>query len=312
MRRPQQRPAAIAGSGPECGTGTILADAKGDLDEKWCAPSWGARVGVKETQSNEERVLVLAASPADAELTVPVLTEVGIEPQLCATLGEIAREFREHGAAALVLVEDAIAGPDLNELTEALRYQPSWSDLPILLLTRSGAESPVAARWIALLGNVAVLERSVRPATLISTTRTAIRARQRQYALREQMEALRQSEERFELAAQVTQDVIWDLTCSMDAAGERHFQRAAYGSGSTARASGFEEWRERIHPEDRERVAQSLRSVCEGDQSLWSEEYRFRGSDGKYIHVVDRGQILRDATGQAARADGAMVDVTQR
>ena len=114
----------------------------------------------------EQRVLVLAATAAAAELATPELIAAGLDTTICSSLAEVAREFRENGAAAVVLTESSIDSPDQHELTEALRYQAAWSDLPILFLTRSGAESPVAARWIAQLGNVAVLELPVRSATL--------------------------------------------------------------------------------------------------------------------------------------------------
>ena len=53
------------------------------------------------------------------------------------------------------------------------------------------------------------------------------------------------------------------------------------------------------------------------DQALASEtktvmaEYRFRLADGSYGYFYDRGQIVRDASGQAIRMTGAMIDVTQ-
>jgi PAS domain-containing protein len=108
---------------------------------------------------------------------------------------------------------------------EALRYQPSWSDLPVLLL----AEFPASGRWIAQLGNVAVLELPVHEATLVSAVRTAVRARQRQYQLRDQIEALRQSEERFELAVQASHDAIWDLDCVSGDVAEHAISRALHG-----------------------------------------------------------------------------------
>ncbi len=259
----------------------------------------------------EERVLVLAPTAAQADVTAPTLEAAGIVVVACGSLAEIAREFREHGAAAVALTEGSIDAPDQQSLVEALRYQPSWSDLPILLLTRSGAESPIAGRWIAQLGNVVVLELPVRDAMLVSAARTAVRARYRQYALRDQMEALRQSEELFELAAQATHDAVWDLDCAAVDAADRVLKRSAYGwdAGEDPDAGV---WSERVHPDDRERVIASLRAALDGGATNWTEEYRFKGADGTYICMDDRAQILRDASGGAVRAVGAMMDITAR
>jgi len=260
---------------------------------------------------DEQRVLVFAATGAAAELVTPELTAAGIDTAICSSLAEVAREFREHGAAAVVLTESSIDSPDQHELTEALRYQAAWSDLPILFLTRSGAESPVAARWIAQLGNVAVLELPVRNAPLVSAARTAVRARQRQYDLRDQMEALRQSEERFELAAQATHDAVWDLDCTAVDAAARLLKRSAYGWELGDEASG-DAWAARVHPEDHDRTIASLRAALDGTATIWTEEYRFRNANGVYIYIDDRGQILRDASGRAVRAVGAMMDISAR
>jgi PAS domain S-box-containing protein len=259
----------------------------------------------------EERVLVLGSAAPEESDVAPTLEAAGIATAILSSLAEIAREFREHGAAAVVLTESSIDAVDRQGLVEALRYQPAWSDLPILFLTRSGAESPGAGRWLAQLGNVAVLELPVRNATLVSAARTAVRARRRQYELRDQIEALRQSEERFELAAQVTHDAIWDLDCTAFDATGRVFERPAHG-WSSAEGPNNENWSERIHPDDRERVIASLRAALAGTATIWNEEYRFRDSEDAYIYIDDRGQILRDASGRAVRAVGAMMDITAR
>ena len=62
--------------------------------------------------------------------------------------------------------------------------QPSWSDLPILLLTRPGADSSSVAWAASELGNVTLLERPVRVTALTSAVRSALRARMRQYVTR--------------------------------------------------------------------------------------------------------------------------------
>ena len=63
----------------------------------------------------------------------------------------------------------------------------AWSDLPVLILTRPGADSAESVKPSRTLGNVTLLERPVRLATLVTAVRTALRARERQYQIREHL-----------------------------------------------------------------------------------------------------------------------------
>jgi DNA-binding NtrC family response regulator len=147
---------------------------------------------------NEERVLVLAPTAGDATLSQSLLTDAGLACHVSTTLCGLCRDFAE-GAGALLLTEEVLAASDSNCLVEAIQQQPAWSDVPILLLCDAGADSPVAIWSMELLGNVTVLERPVRVTTLVSALRTALKARRRQYELRNQVEAVRSSEERLRL-----------------------------------------------------------------------------------------------------------------
>ena len=71
-------------------------------------------------------------------------------------------------------------------------------------------------------------------------------------------------------------------------------------------------WHERVHPEDRPLVLQSLKAAIEGDARRWTGTYRFRSDDGSYADMVDRGFIIRDDEGRAIRAVGAMTDLTEQ
>ncbi len=142
---------------------------------------------------DSERVLVLAPTRADAELSRSILTEASLACHICTDLSGLERELGE-GAGAILLTEEVFAAGDVRSLVEAVRDQPPWSDISILLLSANGDDSPLAARAMESFGNVTVLERPVRVTNLISALRTAIRARRRQYELRDHIEALRRSE----------------------------------------------------------------------------------------------------------------------
>jgi signal transduction histidine kinase/ActR/RegA family two-component response regulator len=71
-------------------------------------------------------------------------------------------------------------------------------------------------------------------------------------------------------------------------------------------------WSSKVHPDDRARVDRSFKAALEGHASSWFDEYRFIRGDGTVAYVRDRGFIIRDASGRAVRAIGAMHDITER
>ncbi|MBV8781525.1 MAG: hybrid sensor histidine kinase/response regulator, partial [Phycisphaerae bacterium] len=84
--------------------------------------------------------------------------------------------------AVIVSEESLLEGTDA--LAASIAQQPVWSDLPVLVLSKSGAESQRLAANLAKLGNVGVVERPVRISTLLSLVQSALRARERQYQVR--------------------------------------------------------------------------------------------------------------------------------
>lgn len=131
----------------------------------------------------ERRLLVLAPTGRDAALSRTILSEAGVACSLCHDLTALIGALGD-GAGAALLAEEALVPGEAARLVRALEAQPPWSDLPLLILTRGGADSPAARYAMEALGNVTLLERPVRIAALLSAVRSALRARGRQYQLR--------------------------------------------------------------------------------------------------------------------------------
>ncbi len=129
--------------------------------------------------------------------------------------------------------------------------------------------------------------------------------------LREQQEALRQSEERFRLAARATNDAIYDFDLANGTLQWNDTHAMLYGRLSGT-ADSWTWWINRIHPEDRKRVAGGLTSAIDRGELNWTDEYRFHRADGMWVHIYDRAYILRDQSGKAQRVIGAMQDQTER
>src|SRR5512145_970906 len=123
----------------------------------------------------DRRVLILAPTRRDSELTRSLLASSGVPSVICATIDALVAAC-DQGAAALLMAEEAIPQGGRERVADVLAHQPPWSDLPILLFAQPGADSVDAADAVRTLGNVTLLERPIRVATLMSAVRTAIRA----------------------------------------------------------------------------------------------------------------------------------------
>jgi len=142
----------------------------------------------------EGRLLIVAPVGKDAELTASRLRGAGMQCHVCRDLAMLAREVGNGAAGVLITEEALVNGTGL--LQALLAHQPSWSDLPILLLTRPGADSSIVAMAARTLGNVILLERPIRVAALVSAASSALRARSRQYESRAQLVSLEDADRR--------------------------------------------------------------------------------------------------------------------
>ena len=146
---------------------------------------------IHHLDAHELRVLVFAPVGRDAVLTRDLLARASIAGEVCPTMTGLAEQL-EHGAGAVVLTEEALDDPLLSRLSAALAQQPAWSEVPILLFA-GGDRSQALLRTLAALDdlrNVTLLDRPVRVAAVVSTVRAALRARERQYELRDVLVAL--------------------------------------------------------------------------------------------------------------------------
>jgi PAS domain S-box-containing protein len=124
-------------------------------------------------------------------------------------------------------------------------------------------------------------------------------------------EELRKSNERFLLASRATSDAIYEYNLETN--------KIYWGEGLQT-LFGFDPkevtvsvWEQLIHPEDRERIMQSVRAtVTDPEKAFWKEEYRLQKSDGSYSYVFDRGFIMRNANRNAVRMIGSVQDITER
>jgi signal transduction histidine kinase len=135
---------------------------------------------------------ILAPTGRDAALAAKVLGRWNVEAEEVANVEELVVAIKR-GLGAVIVAEEALTAATRDAILGALERQPGWSDLPLIVLTAEGELSRTIAEGIeriATHSNVTLLERPVRMATLITTVQSALRARLRQYDVRDHLAAL--------------------------------------------------------------------------------------------------------------------------
>jgi len=122
-------------------------------------------------------------------------------------------------------------------------------------------------------------------------------------------EALRRSEERFQLAARATNDVLWDFDVESGSIWRNDGMRRLFGHADGVQA--LDTWGDLLHPDERDAVRGRLETFLASERETWTDEYRFRRGDGTYAWVLDRGIVVR-RNGKAVRMIGSMIDITER
>jgi signal transduction histidine kinase len=144
------------------------------------------RAFVPRMHNKDERVLIIAPVGQDAEAMAALLDAQGLETQICNGSDEYSRQITDR-AGALLLTEEALEPVQGSLLLDALKAQPPWSELPLIILT-SGGESRRAGLLnlaAAAAGTVTLLERPISTLTLIRSVQVALRSRRRQYQVRD-------------------------------------------------------------------------------------------------------------------------------
>ncbi len=145
-------------------------------------------------RASDYLVLILPPTRRDGEATRAVLERAGV--QCTVYEGSIAlAEQIGTGVGAIVLTDALATGAGASHVMAALVRQPSWSDVPTILLSRADGQSALTTRLLAALTNVTVLDRPTSTRTLVSSVQAAIRGRGRQYQIRDQLDALRGAED---------------------------------------------------------------------------------------------------------------------
>jgi signal transduction histidine kinase/ActR/RegA family two-component response regulator len=137
------------------------------------------------------RVLIVAPIGRDAELMCTHLTAAGIPCEVRPNVDTICSEVND-GAGALLFTEEALSPEVTPRLAHILDQQEAWSDVPLIILMGEHLldERPRPMHALGRRTNVTFVDRPVRIKSLVSAAQSALRARERQYQIRDLMQTL--------------------------------------------------------------------------------------------------------------------------
>jgi signal transduction histidine kinase len=162
-------------------------------------------------------VLVFAPFGKDAVLIERALQPSNVRIQAVSSIDDLNSAICKDAGAAII-TEEVLQNGAISKLAHNLSNQPPWSDFPIIVLTGSGlstASTELAVRSRAPLGNVALLERPLRPVTLISAVRSALVARLRQYEIRDHLKERKAAEDALRRAHDALETLVEQRTAAL-------------------------------------------------------------------------------------------------
>lgn len=124
--------------------------------------------------------------------------------------------------------------------------------------------------------------------------------------------SLRERDERLQLAIQAANIGLWHWDFTDNTIYASPEGRTLLGYQDENPVSRSEEWIERLHPDDRERVLAAINEYVAGTRSAYEADFRVRHKDGSYRWIHSRGQLQRDAGGKPERLRGCYLDITER
>jgi PAS domain S-box-containing protein len=273
---------------------------------------------MNDTENRDERILILAPIGRDAAITARFLHEASLAAVICGDMEVLCACLPTAGV--VFLTGEALTPEAAACLFDTLKVQPAWSDIPLVVLTSGGGATPANADMLAALGeagNMILIERPVRGETLLSTVNAALRARRRQYDVRDHLEQeararedLRYSEERLRIALDAAQLGAWQLDLATGVLECTVICKANFGLPPEAVLT-YDKLVAAIHPDDRDHmracVEESLRS-----RGHYRAEYRVLWPDKSLHWVLASGRANYDADGNAVNMVGVTLDITRR
>jgi len=252
--------------------------------------------------SRPSRLLIVDDNEMNRDMLARRLARKGYVIGLAESAKELLPRVKEDGID-LVLLD--IEMPEVTGLDalQALREAYSPIELPIIMVTAKNQSDDIVKALE--MGANDYLTKPVDFPVALARIGTQLSHKQAQ-------EALRESEERYALAARGANDGLWDWNLVTGAVYFSPRWKAMLGFLEDEIDDRLEEWLGRIHDADRERVKEEIAAHQRGLTPHFESEHRLLHKDGGFRWMLSRGLAVQDRTGKPLRMAGSQTDITER
>ncbi|WP_217430946.1 PAS domain-containing hybrid sensor histidine kinase/response regulator [Sphingomonas bacterium] len=269
-----------------------------------------------------DRVLILAPRGRDAAIAADLMRRHDVSAVVCADQQTLVEQLRS-GAGAVVLTEEALATGDVGELSGWVAAQPAWADIPFIVLA-NGARTPrtkLATQRLGELGNVVLLERPLHAEAMLGAVRSALKARARQYEVRDAADTLERAvvdrtreletaRDSLEIALDAAGMGSWDIDLLTGEAHRTLRHDEIFGYAEALPTWNVEAFLRHVDAAQRDAVAAAFgRAMDTGSLDI---ECSIVSATGSHRWIIAKGRVRYDADGTAIRMTGVVSDVTDR
>src|SRR6202048_2309042 len=253
------------------------------------------------TNSRPSRLLIVDDNEMNRDMLARRLLRKGYVVELAENAKELLERVKED-AVDLVLLD--IEMPEVSGLDalQELRSRYSAAELPIIMVTAKTQSDDIVKALD--LGANDYLTKPIDFPVAVARIGTQLSHKHAQ-------EALKESEERYALAARGSNDGLWDWNLSLNVVHLSPRWKAMLGYQDDEIGDKPEEWFDRIHDADRERVKEEIAAHQKGLTPHFESEHRVLHKDGSFRWMLSRGVAVHDASGNASRMAGSQTDITE-
>lgn len=264
-------------------------------------PAKSGEVSASRDEQDQPLALVIDDDIAVRMLARSSLNKAGFLVEE-AQGGEQGIEMFKQLNPDIVLCDVVMPDTDGYQVCSAIRQHPKGAHVPIVMMTGLDDVESIERAY-----SVGATEFTVKPLN------SSLLARRARFILRasETLAQFKRSEERYALAARGANDGLWDWDLNRDMVYYSPRWKELLGYKSEIGHS-VEEWLERVHADDADRVRCELELHIEGRSAHFESECRIETGDGTFKWILCRGLALRDRHGRAYRMAGSMTDISRR